>query len=129
MITLRWHGELKFTASTEKNQEIHLDSASNSAASPMEALLAALCGCMGIDVIDILTKMRQEPTSFEIIGSGERNDEPPKYFKSLDLVFRISGDIDAGRVERAVQLSFDRYCSVYHTLRPDLEVTHRIEFV
>ena len=129
MITLRWHGELKFIASTEKNQEIHLDSASNAAASPMEALLAALCGCMGIDVIDILTKMRQEPTSFEIIGSAERNGEPPKYFKSVDLVFKISGDIDAARVERAVQLSFDRYCSVYHTLRPDLEVTHRIEFV
>ena len=129
MITLRWDGDLRFKAVTDKEARWTLDSEGAAGASPMDALLGALCGCMGIDVVDILTKMRQPPASFEIRGSGERNADPPRFFTSVDLVFTISGDVEPEKAERAVKLSFDRYCSVFHTLRPDLKVTHRIEYL
>lgn len=98
-----------------------IDSAGRAGPSPMNLLLEAVAGCMGIDVVDILQKGRQEVTALRVLARGERRAEPPRRFTSLELEFEIEGDVDPKKAERAVQLSFDTYCSVYHTLREDIE--------
>lgn len=94
----------------------------------MDALLLSLAGCMGIDVLMILEKGRVPVTAMEVEVTGERPDAPPRRFLSLALEYRIEGPgpEHEARLERAVALSRDKYCSVFHTLRPDLDVEIRI---
>lgn len=82
---------------------------------------------MAIDVVTILQKMRLGLQSLEVTAQGERNAEPPRYYRKIELTFFVKGELPRERVEHAIQLSFDRYCSVFHTLRQDLEVSRRLE--
>lgn len=85
--------------------------------SPMELLLIALAGCTAMDVVSILNKQRQPFSGCVVECEGERAAEHPKRFTSLKLRFRIEGaGLDREAVERAVQLSLERYCSVLATL-------------
>ena len=86
-------------------------------ASPMELILMAVGGCSSIDVISILKKQRQEITSFKVEVEGERVQiEEAKPFKEITVVFLLEGKIDSEKAIRAVELSFDKYCSVSKTL-------------
>ena len=127
MVQLQWQGDLRFSVAAGDGPDFNLDSESATGPSPMDALLAALGGCMGIDVVDILIKMRQPLKGLRLELSGERNSDPPKYFTSVNIMFYIRGEIEPDKADRAVALSFEKYCSVLHTLRFDLEVSHRIE--
>ena len=85
---------------------------------PTELLLVALAGCTAMDVISILAKKRQAVTSFEVKAHGERASSDPKRFTSFLVEYVIKGEgIDPDAVERAVELSEDKYCSVMATLR------------
>ena len=85
---------------------------------PTELLLVGLAGCTAMDVISILAKKKQNVSSFEVKAHGERATQDPKRFTSFLVEYVIKGDgIDPAAVERAVQLSEDRYCSVMATLR------------
>ncbi len=92
---------------------------------PMETLATALAACTAMDVASILVKMRQPLETFSVEVSGERAEEHPKRFTSLDVVYHLSGDLDERKVERAISLSEERYCSVEATLRPALPITSR----
>ena len=130
-VKMEWLGEgLKFRgAGTEpESPAIVLDGDSGDGPSPTLALLLAAGGCSGADVVHILKKMRQPPATLEITVSGLRREEEPRRFVDLHLTFRVSGDgIDRGKVEHAVSLSIEKYCSVIHTLAPDLVVGYDIE--
>lgn len=80
----------------------------------------ALAGCMAIDVADIITKGRHHFTALEATITGERREEPPRRFVSFTLHFVLTGAVPDHAMERAIQLSRDKYCSVWHTLRQDL---------
>lgn len=125
-IRLAWDGARLFAARNAKGMDLTLDGDTRDGLSPMEGVLACLCSCIGIDIADILTKMRLAPDTLEITATGARNPVPPKYFRAIDVSFRFRGDLPKDKVERAVQLSLDKYCSVYHSLRPDLKLTHRL---
>ena len=90
----------------------------------MEALLMSLAGCMAIDVAVVLGKGRVELTDLVVEVSGVRAPDPPRRFTSLEIEVRAEGptEADQAKLDRAVQLSHDRYCSVFHSLRPDLQV-------
>jgi putative redox protein len=91
---------------------------------PTESLLLSLAACMGIDVVSFLQKMRANLKSFKIDITGERNPAPPQYYKTIEMVLHISGEhVAPKQVERAVALSQEKYCSVYHSLRKDLKVS------
>jgi putative redox protein len=93
--------------------------------SPMEALMAALGGCTGIDIVSILEKMRLTIDKFSMEITGERADTEPKYFTKLNVHYMLTGEnLDAEKVKRAVQLSAEKYCSVAHSLKA--EITHTI---
>ena len=117
--TLVWQGDLRFTARTG-DTEITLDSASTAGPSPPQAVAMALAGCMAIDVADIVTKGRHSLTALEATIVGQRQEDAPRRFVSFRLHFIVTGGVPAHAVERAVLLSRDKYCSVWHSLRQDI---------
>ena len=123
---LVWAGGLKFAA-TSGTTAIVLDGDAAAGPSPMQALGEALAGCMAIDIVSILTKGRHPPTGLRISFAAERAPSPPKRFTRILMTVHVAGDVPAAAVERAIALSRETYCSVFHTLRPDLEVTTSFE--
>ncbi len=121
--TLTWERELIFTGRTQEGYEIEYDAHVQWGCKPTDSLLLSLAGCMGIDVVMFLQKMRIELADFRINLVAERNPTPPQYFKKIDCVMQIAGkNIDPKKVDRAVSLSQEKYCSVYNSLRKDMEV-------
>ena len=99
-------------------------------ASPVDSLLAALGGCCAIDVIGILRKKRQVVTGYEVMVSGERRDDHPRRFTRIEVVHRLRGrDLSAAAIEEAIRLSDTKYCTVYATLAPAVELSSRYEIV
>ena len=96
-----------------------------SGATPMELLATALGGCTAMDVASILVKMRQPLEAFSVEVSGERAEDHPRRFLSLEVVYHLKGDLDERKVERAISLSEERYCSVAATLKPAVPITSR----
>lgn len=124
--TLDWKRDLVFTGTTPQGYEIEFDAQAQWGCKPTESLLLSLAGCMGIDVVTILTKMRITLVSFRMEIEGERNPTPPQYYKTVEMVLYIAGkNLDPAKVERAIALSKDKYCSVYNSLRPDLDLKVR----
>src|SRR5664280_1163311 len=124
--TLGWERDLVFTGTTPQGYEIEFDAQAQWGCKPTEALLLSLAGCMGIDVVSILAKMRITLASFRMEIEGERNPIPPQYYKAVEIVLYIAGkNLNPQKVERAIALSKDKYCSVYNSLRPDLALNVR----
>jgi putative redox protein len=85
---------------------------------PMQTLLAALCGCSGVDVVSILKKQRQPLTGLQIQVDGERGQGGDiALWERVDIRFDITGDVEPSKAMRAVDLSIGKYCSVAETLR------------
>jgi putative redox protein len=90
---------------------------------PKNLLLSALAGCTGMDVVSILSKMRIEDYSLKILASGEYTDEHPKVFRTLHIEFVFAGaDLPREKLERAVELSQEKYCGVSAMLRHTAEI-------
>lgn len=117
---LTWQGGLRFAARAGTT-EIMLDSDSSAGPSPPQAVAMALAGCMAIDVADIVTKGRHPFTALEATIVGQRREVPPSHFISFTLHFIITGAVPGQAMERAIQLSRDKYCSVWHSLRQDIQ--------
>ena len=93
----------------------------------MITLLLAAAGCTGADVVSILKKMRVELRRCVIDVRGTRREEEPRRYVALHYRYALSGDrLDRVKAERAVKLSIEKYCSVLHTLAPDLAVSYDI---
>src|SRR5690554_6518851 len=125
-INLDWDGDQRFRASSGSVQ-IALDGKSTAGPSPVEALGMSLAGCMGIDVVDILQKGRHTVEALQITLSGVRADSYPRRFLKIDLHFNIRGNPPIAAVERAIALSRERYCSVWHSMRQDIELVTTYE--
>lgn len=126
--SLSWSGDLRFAA-TAGSISLTLDSKGAEGPSPMQAVALGLAGCMTIDVVDILTKGRHPLAGLEATFSGDRADEPPRRFVRITLHYVVRGDVPVAAVERAIQLSRDTYCSVWHSMRPDIEFVTTFEVV
>ena len=120
------HFDAQFPAGT-----IALDSGPHCVApNPVVHLLAALAACEAMDIIDVLRKKRQNVTAYEVSMTGERAEEHPRRYTSITLVHRLTGtDLSRAAVEEAIRLSTEKYCSVYHSLRPDLPIRNEIELL
>jgi putative redox protein len=113
-----------FDAANAKGAKIKLGAEPDDAISPMEAVLMAAGGCSGIDIVSILEKMRQPLAGLEIIVSGQRREDYPKYFQSILIKYILRGNLDADKVERAIELSLEKYCSVTNGLEPKAKITY-----
>jgi putative redox protein len=95
--------------------------------SPMESVQGALAACTGMDVVSILEKMRKTLRGLRIEVETVRQDEHPRIYTDLTLVYYVDGpDLDDTSVARAVELSQDKYCSVAAMLRPTVHIGRRI---
>ena len=94
---------------------------------PKPLTLVSLGGCTGMDVISILNKMRVTPEDFNVNVSGELTEEHPKYFNKIHIIYTFKGkDLPMDKLEKAINLSQDRYCGVTAMLNKAAEVTHEI---
>jgi putative redox protein len=126
-LELVWENELVF-AGKSGNVQLRVDSAGVAGPSPMQALAFGLAGCMAMDVVHILTKGRHDLRGLRADLVGTRTDEEPRRFTSFDLQYTVTGNVPGDAVARAIELSRDKYCSVWHSLRQDiaLNVSHTI---
>lgn len=122
---LVWMEELRFEA-VSNGGTVEIDGNSMHGTSPVDLLLASVASCAAADVVDILKKGRQELEAMRVEVASERRDEHPRYVKRLDMTFRMKGNIDQAKAERAVDLSLEKYCSVFHSLRMDLGVDTKV---
>jgi putative redox protein len=121
-VSVSWDSALEFTCQAGKH-EIGIDGTTYTAPSPMQLLGAAVAGCMAIDLVHIIQKTRRKLTALEARFTGERGAENPKCFRKMSLDFALTTDASPEQVERALQLSRDTYCSVWNTIKPDIELS------
>lgn len=126
--SLVWEGDLRFRASSGTTS-IVLDGDSTVGPSPVQALAFSLAACMAMDVADIVTKGRHLLAAFDVKFVGLRAESDPHRFLKIDLHFTVHGNVPAAAVERAIALSRDKYCSVWHSMREDIELTTTFEVV
>ena len=126
-IALIWERELVF-GGTSGDITMTLDSDGAAGPSPMQALAFSLAGCMAMDVVHILQKGRHDLRGLRADLSGARAQDTPHRFTAVTLHYTVNGDIPGDAVERAIELSRDKYCSVWHSLRQDIDfrITHAI---
>lgn len=124
--TLTWTQDLQFDA-TSGQTALTIDSRGVAGPSPVEALALAVAGCMAIDVVDIVTKGRHPLRGLTARLSAERAAEPPRRFVSVAIHFVVTGEVPAAALDRALQLSRDKYCSVWQSLRQDIPLTTTYE--
>lgn len=126
----RINDDFLFECTNKNGHKILLDNTSQPDAqgvSPMEAVLMAVAGCSGIDVVAILKKQRQEITHFSAEVEGERiQKDEAKPFSKILVKFMLEGNINPNKAWKAAQLSFDKYCSVSKTLEPQVEMVFSV---
>ncbi len=131
-LVLDWQAGLQFQVTTMDGVTLATDAraragGSGKFAAPTDLFLASVGGCTGIDVVSILNKMRQELKSLRVEVIGEQGEEHPRYFQRITIRYIIQGDqLDRAKVEHAIQLSQDKYCSVRASLRPECQVITEI---
>lgn len=94
---------------------------------PMELVLQALASCASIDISLILEKQKQKMTSYEVEVTGVRKDAVPAVFESIHMEFIFSGDLNENKVNRAVDLAVNKYCSVADMIKDKVDITYGIK--
>ncbi len=93
-----------------------------------DLLLLSLIGCSAHDVVAILQKQKQQVRSFRVVAEGEQDNDPPWRFRKIRICYKLVGqNLNEGFIKRAIELSQDKYCSVYATLRDAVEITSDYE--
>ena len=121
VLDLTWIGDLKFSG-TSNRASITLDSAGVAGPSPVQTLAFALAGCMAMDLAAILTKGRYAYRALGAHLEAKPADEDPHRILAVKLHFTVEGDVPGDAIERAIALSRDKYCSVWHSMRRDIEL-------
>jgi len=122
-----------FIGKAQSNHWIAMDGpeefqGSDAATRPKELILIGLAGCSGSDVASILSKMRENVIKFEIDVDAESATEHPKVFTKIHLKYKFWGtNLKEANLEKAINLSQDKYCSVTAMLKPTVEITHSYE--
>lgn len=124
-----WAGHDRYIGEAASGHAMVLDTApEKTAASPMELVLIALCGCTASDVVGILRKKREPFTHLEVHAEGERATGHPSVYTNIRLTYRIGGRVSAKAAEDAVRLSKEKYCSVSAMLEKTAKITAEIQF-
>ncbi|MBL7874848.1 MAG: OsmC family protein [Cyclobacteriaceae bacterium] len=131
----RVDNDFRMEAINEKGNSIFMDAGPgdgghDSGFRPMQLLLGAFGGCSAIDLISILRKQREPLKDIKITVTGERKQGVvPAVYTEVHAHFKLFGDINADKAERAVQLSVEKYCSVAKTLEKTAQITYSFEII
>lgn len=132
---VKWLDNMSFVGESGSGHSVVMDAAPefggrNLGIRPMEMLLLGLGGCTAFDVVMILQKSRQNIDDCEVNIEAERSEQIPKVFTRIHIHFVVSGrGLDRGKVEKAVNLSADKYCSASEMLGKVAEISHDFEIV
>ena len=121
VVELVWNGRLEFSA-TLPHTSLVVDSSGTAGPSPVQLLGTALAGCMSIDLAHILNRGRHPFTALRSRLVAERSAEEPHRYVAIALHFDIEGQVPRDAIERAIQLSRDKSCSVWHSMRQDIDL-------
>ena len=126
-VSLRWQEGLCFVGGAEAGPTTRIDGDNTSAPGPMLTLLLAAGSCSGSDVVVILKKMRIELRDLRIDVTGRRREQEPRRYTAIHFDYHMGGDgLDQAKADRAVNLSVEKYCSVIHSLAPDIAITYAV---
>lgn len=122
-----WQGGMRFDGGAPEGPSIRVDGDGETGPSPMTSLLLAAAGCSASDVVLIIEKMRIALTEFRVEIAGVRREQEPRRYLSLHLRYHLRGQgLDETKARRAIDLSIEKYCSVMHSLAPDIAITYEL---
>jgi putative redox protein len=127
-----WKGGLKFTGTSRYGHSITCDGSKKVGGEedgyqPLELVVFALASCTGMDVISITNKMRQDITDLKVDAEVEQREDHPRFLTKAHITYHITGtNLDRAKIERAVELSEERYCVVGATISGITKITHTI---
>jgi len=124
-----WTGGGRFVHSAASGHEVFSDTpqeagGTDTAATPMELVIAGVVGCTGVDVTSILAKMKEPLEGLEVTAEYEKSEKHPKVYTKIHLTYRLRGKLDAKKVERAITLSETTYCSASAMVGQTAKITH-----
>jgi putative redox protein len=120
VVEIVWERDLVFSGRSG-DVTMTMDSASQAGPSPMQALAFGLAGCMAMDVVHLLRKARPDLRGLRVDLTGARAPEEPRRFTAIELHYTVTGTVGPDQVQRAIELSREKYCSVWHSLRQDID--------
>jgi putative redox protein len=131
---VKWTGGLQFVGESGSNHAVVLDAdpahGGSTGMTPMEMLLIAVAGCTGMDVASILQKKRQHVTDIEVRVSGAQAEDYPKKYTSIAIEYIVTGrEVSDVAVQKAIESSMDKYCSVKATVEGTAKITHSYKIV
>ncbi len=134
MITLRWVEGYLMVATDSNGHSIAIGKTPDSQSAwigvkPSDLLLMAAASCSAYDVVEILTRQREPFADLKVTCSGDQLSEPPYTFTKIHLHYEVYGKVSPKKLERAINLSQEKYCSVISTLRPGVPVTCDFEII
>jgi putative redox protein len=126
-VSLRWEEGLRFVGGAPEGPTSRIDGDNAAAPGPMLTLLLAAASCSGSDVVVILKKMRIELRDLRIDVTGHRREQEPRRYTAMHFDYHMGGTgLDPNKAARAVSLSVEKYCSVIHSLAPDIAITYAV---
>lgn len=128
-MTATWTGGMRFVYESQTGHGLLTDApeaagGGNTAATPIELLILGLIGCTGVDVASILTKMKEPLEGLKVTAETERAEDHPKVYTKIHLTYHVKGSVNVKKLERAINLSENRYCSASAMLSKTAEITH-----
>jgi len=124
-----WHKDHEFTSSLDHNT-IKIDGSRKNGFGPKALLLAGLGGCSGIDVVDILKKMRVDFSEFTIEVKAAQTEELPKVYTDIYIAYKIKTDkVNEEKVKKAIDLSLEKYCGVSAMLQKNSPIHYTLEII
>lgn len=132
--SIQWLGKMAFTASDSNGNQLRLDApeavgGDNNGFRPKQLLLDSLGGCTAMDVISILTKMQQIPTTFTVAVTATEAEDHPKELSNFHISYQVSDNVDPQKLQKAIDLSLKRYCAVTAMFNKFTTVSHEIVWI
>lgn len=126
-VVLTWQEGLRFTGGAPEGPSTIIDGENVAGPGPMLTLLLAAASCSGSDVVGILQKMRVQLRLLRIEVSGVRREQEPRRYTAIHFDYHVAGEgLDQAKATRAIDLSLEKYCSVVHSLAPDIAITYAL---
>jgi putative redox protein len=131
LASIEWQGGMGFIGKGETPATVDLDAPASVGGEgkgfrPKELLVSGLAGCTGMDVISLLRKMRCEPEAFRVEVRAEESEEHPKVFTAFHITYIVTGKVPREKLDKAIELSQERYCGVTAMYRSFATVTHEV---